>query len=52
MRNVVKFTDYKQYHTTARIIYNGQDITDNKDPNNKDPKKDQDKTIPPQTPHD
>jgi hypothetical protein len=30
MRNVVKFTDYKQYHTSARIIYNGQDITDNK----------------------
>jgi hypothetical protein len=51
MRNVVKFTDYKQYHTSARIIYNGQDITDNKDPNNKDPKKDQDKTTPPQTPH-
>jgi hypothetical protein len=30
MRNVVKYTDYKQYHTSARIIYNGQDITDNK----------------------
>lgn len=27
MRNVVKFTDYKQYHATARIIYNGEDIT-------------------------
>ena len=32
MRNVVKFTDYKQYHATARIIYNGEDITDKKAP--------------------
>jgi hypothetical protein len=32
MRNVVKYTDYKQYHATARIIYNGEDITDRKDP--------------------
>lgn len=32
MRNVVRYTDYKQYHATARIIYNGQDITDNKAP--------------------
>ncbi|HXC94208.1 MAG TPA: hypothetical protein VNU92_00845 [Edaphobacter sp.] len=42
MRNVVKFSDYKQYHTSARIIYNGQDITDNKAPDdkNKDPNKD------------
>ena len=31
MRNVVKYTDYKQYRATARIIYNGQDITNNKD---------------------
>jgi hypothetical protein len=38
MRNIVKFTDYKQYHTSARIIYNGQDITNNKDPNAKDNK--------------
>jgi hypothetical protein len=29
MRNIVKYTDYKQYHATARVIYNGQDITDN-----------------------
>ena len=29
MRNVVKYTDYKQYHATARIIYNGEDITNN-----------------------
>lgn len=38
MRNIVKYTDYKQYHATARIIYNGEDITNNKDPNaNKQP---------------
>jgi hypothetical protein len=35
MRNVVKYTDYKQYHATARIIYNGQDITDDKAPDSK-----------------
>jgi hypothetical protein len=39
MRNVVKFTDYKQFHATSRIIYNGQDITDNKAPADKDPNK-------------
>ena len=32
LRSVVKYTDYKQYHTSSRIIYNGQDITDNKSP--------------------
>jgi hypothetical protein len=37
MRNVVKYTDYKQYHATARIIYNGKDITDDKAPDNKQP---------------
>src|SRR5580698_6714281 len=31
MRNVVKYTDYKQFHATARVIYNGEDITNNKD---------------------
>jgi hypothetical protein len=29
MRATVKYTDYKQFHATSRIIYNGQDITDN-----------------------
>jgi hypothetical protein len=28
---VVKYADYKQFHATARIIYNGEDITDKKD---------------------
>jgi len=38
MRNVVKYTDYKQFHATARIIYNGEDITDKKAPaDNKQP---------------
>jgi len=58
MRNVVKFTDYKQFHATSRIIYNGQDITNNKAPddqNNKSPNdkddKDKDKNKqPPSTP--
>jgi hypothetical protein len=31
MRNVVKYTDYKQFHATSRVIYNGEDITNNKD---------------------
>jgi hypothetical protein len=30
MRNVVRYTDYKQFHATSRIIYNGEDITNNK----------------------
>jgi hypothetical protein len=59
MRNIVKFTDYKQYHTSARIIYNGQDITnnkapddkDNKSPNNQDKNKQQSAPPPPQSPH-
>jgi len=47
MRNIVKFTDYKQYHTSARIIYNGQDITDKKDPNAKDDKQQPTPATPP-----
>ena len=27
MRNIVRYTDYKQFRSTARIIYDGQDIT-------------------------
>ena len=30
MRNVVKYSDYKQFRATSRIIYDGQDITNNK----------------------
>ena len=32
LRTIVKYTDYKKFHTSSRIIYNGQDITDNKAP--------------------
>ena len=32
MRSVVKYTDYKQFHATSRILYNGQDITNSKAP--------------------
>jgi hypothetical protein len=32
LRNIVKFTDYKQFRATSRVIYNGQDITNNKAP--------------------
>jgi len=39
MRSVVKFSDYKQYHSTARIIYDGQDITDQKQPDTQPPAK-------------
>jgi hypothetical protein len=35
MRSVVKFTDYKQFHSTSRIIYNGEDITDKHTPDQK-----------------
>jgi hypothetical protein len=43
MRNIVKYTDYKQFHATSRIIYNGQDITNNKAPDNQN----KDTTKPP-----
>ena len=32
LRTIVTYTDYKQFRATSRIIYNGQDITDNKVP--------------------
>jgi hypothetical protein len=32
MRSIVKYTDYKQFRATSRIIYDGQDITNKKDP--------------------
>lgn len=30
MRNIVRYTDYKQFRATSRIIYNGEDITNNR----------------------
>jgi hypothetical protein len=32
IRTFIQYTDYKQFHTSARIFYNGKDITDNKAP--------------------
>jgi hypothetical protein len=32
MRSIVKYTDYKQFRATSRIIFEGQDITNKKDP--------------------
>jgi len=37
MRSVVKFTDYKQFHSTIRIIYNGEDITNKHAPDGQTP---------------
>ena len=37
MRSVVKFTDYKQFHSTSRIIYNGEDITNKHTPDGQTP---------------
>jgi hypothetical protein len=31
LRTVVKYTDYKEFRSSSRIIYNGQDITDQKE---------------------
>lgn len=31
LRTIVKYTDYKQFRATSRIIYNGEDITDKRD---------------------
>jgi hypothetical protein len=31
MRNIVRYTDYKQFRATSRIIYNGKDITKDKE---------------------
>jgi hypothetical protein len=32
MRSIVRYTDYKQFRATSRIIYNGKDITESKQP--------------------
>ena len=38
LRSVVKYTDYKQFRSTSRIIYNGEDITDKHTPDTPDQK--------------
>jgi hypothetical protein len=32
IRSTVRYTDYKRFRATSRIIYNGEDITNKKDP--------------------
>lgn len=32
LRTIVKYTDYKRFRATSRIIYNGEDITDQQQP--------------------
>ena len=33
MRTLVKYTDYRRFRATSRVIYNGEDITEQKQPN-------------------
>ena len=49
MRNIVKYSDYKQFRATSKIIYNGEDITNKGDPQAKpdQPNPTQPKTPPP-----
>jgi hypothetical protein len=47
MRSVVKYTDYKQFHATARIIYNGEDITDKHTPDGQTPGQNNGQAPPP-----
>ena len=35
IRSTVRYTDYKRFRATSRIIYNGQDITNKKDPDDR-----------------
>jgi hypothetical protein len=37
VRSIIKYTDYKQFHTNVRIIYNGEDITNQKDDSQQKP---------------
>ena len=39
VRNIVKYTDYKQFRANSRVIFNGEDITDNPDTKPKTPPK-------------
>jgi hypothetical protein len=45
IRSTVRYTDYKRFRATSRIIYNGQDITNSKDPD--DQKQQQNSGQPP-----
>jgi hypothetical protein len=37
LRSVVKFTNYKRFSSDVRIIYNGEDITNQKSPDGQTP---------------
>jgi hypothetical protein len=37
MRETLKYTDYRQYHTSIRVIYGGQDITNQSTPQTQPP---------------
>ena len=37
IRNIVKYTDYKQFRATSKIIYNGEDITNKGEPQKSTP---------------
>jgi hypothetical protein len=39
IRTVVKYTDYKRFRATSKIIYNGEDITNNGTTPETDPQK-------------
>jgi hypothetical protein len=47
LRTIVKYTDYKRFKATSRIIYNGEDITDQKAPDSQQPAG---QTVPPAPP--
>ena len=40
LRSIVRYTDYKRFRATSRIIYNGQDITPDKPPSAQNPSQD------------
>jgi hypothetical protein len=50
MRNIVRYTDYKQFRATSRIIYNGEDITNNRAPEDDKNKQEQPQQQQPQQP--
>ena len=50
MRSIVRYTDYKQFRATSRIIYNGEDITNKKSTDTQQPNKDGKQTTPPANP--
>ena len=39
IRDTVKYTDYKQFGSTSKILYEGQDITPSAPPSGEQPKK-------------